>query len=153
MILLLNPKELAAKYLIEYKKILESKEYKDLEDQIGELYIARQKIADEATRLTLLKRERDNAAKRIVGTILFTNKRVGYKDMGHLEMGIVTHVTPTKVKMFHSTFYDEYEGDALIRSAEDKGREYLQHYRDTLIKDKKGEWVKNDWLSVYEIFQ
>lgn len=99
-----------------------------------------------------LKELQAMAAKRVVGTILVTPPNNTRSKYAGIEVCLVTHVAPTKVKLAQYNFYDEVEGGVTIKTALDKGLEYISKYRSALIDSKSGVWVKSEELVYYDIF-
>ena len=124
-----------------YKEVILSKEYLNLDAQLKEVYKASNRVQDAIRAEEKILREQEIAAKRVVGTIVKAEERYGTL------IGIVTHVTPSKVKIDTFRFYDEHDEEGKVtKTAEEKSMEYIQKNRAALIDRKGGEWVKNENL-------
>jgi len=131
-------KEVFAKLDETYKEeVLGSAEYIEASKNIEAGWTKVTALKKERDEAVALKREQDNASKRIVGTML---KRI---DRNWTYLALVTHITPTKVKIETVQVY--CVDDAA------KSLEYLQKNKKRFIDEKYGEFVKNENMTDWEI--
>lgn len=136
-----------------YKEVVESEEYIDTKAKLYDIY-KQSNLVQEAIRAEeTTARNQAQASKRVVGTILKRSSRGSFGT----HFAFATHVTPKKVKLYNCSFYDEISSDEngkefVVKSAVEKGLEFIQKNRAALIDNQRGEWVKNEDLHFYEIF-
>lgn len=120
-----------AKLVERYNDLIQSATYKELKARIKEAAeLVRELVAVEQAEFALQK-EQANAAKRVVGTTLMPANSERYACWRYL----VTHVTPTKIKVY------QYHRDTLLEPA----------LREAVINNHTGNFVKNEELNRYKI--
>lgn len=130
--------------------VLRNPDYLKVQAESQDIYTQQNEAKKQIAEEDRIKREQDSAAKRVVGTILeLPGRRFG----AHEDLGLVTSVTPTKIRIEFFSFYDEVDDEGkTTQKAADKGLKYIQKNAKLLIENKRGSFVKNERLGEYKIF-